>query len=174
MCHVAKAILFLFCSFFMLQHFSIGNSMQQADELVELQSVRRPIVQNRKEGLNTILHEEVPLLPGAGKKPSTWKQNWFVKNIIVEFPIIGDFFYDDISILDALRRGGKSTSMLLGGSVGMMLNFIPMSEKEDMAVKMAKSSINMAIGMWIATSAYNTILSLAHMGYDCIKGEENL
>lgn len=140
--------LFVYSSFFMLQHYCYA--MQEIDEAKELQSVKRTISQNAGDGLDTVSYEEevsTSLIPITQESPQSWKQNWFVKNIIVEFPIIGDFFHDDPSILDSIKRAGKTTSMLVGGSFGMMLHFIPMSEKEDMAAHAAKNSFNMAIGM---------------------------
>lgn len=167
-------ILFMFSSFFILQHSCYA--MQQTDEAKELQSVTKTITNNNEYNLDTISNDEVTasLLPVTQESPQSWKQNWFVKNIIVEFPIVGDFFHDDPSILDSIKRAGKTTCMLVGGSAGMMLHFIPMSEKEDMAAHAAKNSFNMAIGMWIATSAYNTVLSLGRTCYNCIKVEEDL
>ena len=162
---------FLFSLLFMFHICSIGYTMQQAEDSIELQNTIRIVAQKRGDGLSTILHdEETPLLPFTAEKPTIWRQNWFVKNIIVEFPIIGGFFYNDVSILNSIKRVGKSTTMLVGGSVGMILNFIPTSEHEDMAAMIAKGSFNMAISMWIATSTYNTVLSLGNIGYNCIKG----
>ena len=59
--------------------------------------------------------------------------------------------------------------MLLGGSIRMMLDFIPMSENDDMAAKIAKDCVNMAIGMGIAINTYNTVLSLSYIGYNYMK-----
>ena len=167
-------ILFMFSSFFILQHSCYA--MEQTDEVKELQSVTRTISSNSEDNLDTISNDDVTmsLLPITQESPQSWKQNWFVKNIVVEFPIVGDFFHDDPSILDSIKRAGKTTCMLVGGSVGMMLHFIPMSEKEDMATHAAKNSFNMAIGMWIATSSYNIVLSLGSACYNCINVEEGL
>ena len=151
----------------MLQYSSIGYAMQQTDEFVELQSVRETSVQNREEELNGILYEE-EATHLTREINQTWK-NWFVKTVIVEFPVIGDFFHDDVSILISIKRAGKSVSMLLGGSIGMMLDFIPMSENDDMAAKIAKDCVNMAIGMGIAINTYNTVLSLGYIGYNYMK-----
>lgn len=184
--------LFILFFFFTFQYYSVGYAMQETDELVEQQSARRSVVKSRGQDLNTLSHEDeeaIPLLSVARERNKHWKKSWFVKNVIVEFPIIGDFFHYDLSASDTIKRAGKSTAMLLGGSVGMMLDFISMSNNsmaphipgmsndnktahipapnDNMAVYITKSSINMAIGMWIAGVSYNTILSLGNVVYQC-------
>ncbi|OJW51138.1 MAG: hypothetical protein BGO67_12490 [Alphaproteobacteria bacterium 41-28] len=162
--------LFILFFFFMLQHYSVGYAMQETDESVEQQSTRRSVVKNRGEDLSTLSQEDeevVPLFPVTRERNKSWKQSWFVKNVIVEFPIIGDFFHYDLSASDTIKRAGKSTSMLLGGSVGMMLDFIPVPNDDNMAAHITKGSINMAIGMWIAVTTYNTVLSLGNIVYQC-------
>lgn len=167
-------VFFPFSLLFMFHLCSIGYAMQQAEGSIELQNPIRIVAQKRGDGLSATLHdEETPLLPFTAEKPTTWRQNWFVKNIIVEFPIVGGFFYNDVSIFNSIKRAGKSTFMLVGGSVGMMLNFIPTSEHEDMATMIAKGSFNMAVGMWIATSTYNTILSLGFIGCSSKRGKKS-
>lgn len=165
-------ILFFFCT---LQHYSVGYAMQQTDELVEQQSARS-VVKNRGEGLNTLSHEDeeaIPLLSVTRKRNTHWKESWFVKNVIVEFPIIGDFFHHDLSASDTIKRVGKSTSMLLGGSVGMMLDFIPVPNNDNMAAHITRSSINMAIGMWVAATTYNTVVSLGAVAYQCFSPHQS-
>lgn len=143
------ALLFLF----ILHYHSICYAMQQ-EESVEQQSVRSFVVQDMS-------HES--FLPDTRERIQNCKQNWFVKNVIVDFPIIGDFFQDDPSCSDIIKRVVKSTSMLLGGSIGMMLDFVPISENNNMALKITKNSINMAIGMWGAAVIYNIVFSFGHV-----------
>jgi len=172
--HKLLFVLLIFSSFFMLQR--CCYAMQYTDEPKKLHDVKRTLVQNGGDDLNNIPYEGriTSLPPITQESPQSWKQNWVVKNIIADFPIIGDFFHDDPSILDSIMRAGKTTCMLVGGSIGMMLlHVIPVTEKDDMATKAAKNSFNMAIGMWVGMITYNTVLSLGHMGYNCIKGEGN-
>lgn len=143
--------------------------MQSIEESMEQPLIRISVVQNTGEYLDTISNESFS--PDTRETSQNWKQNWFVKNVIVEFPIIGDFFHEDSSVSNIMKRVGKSTSMLLGGSAGMMLDFIPVSENDDMAAKIAKNSVKMAIGMWVSAITYNTVLSLGYIGYNCIKGD---
>lgn len=161
-----KTLFLLFISFYFILHdYSIAYAIQQEKEMVEMQSDGK---------LQSILDEEndIPSLSSNTEdRDDNWRQHWFVKNILVEFPIIGDIFYDDESILITIKRMSKSTSMLLGGSIGMMLGFIPISENDNMTIKMSKDVSNMAIGMWAGTSIYNTIISLSSMIYNYIKNE---
>ena len=168
--HLSNRFFILFF-FLMFQHYSVSYAMQPADELVEQQSARRSVVKNRGEGSNILAREDeeaIPLLPTAREKNKNWKQNWFVKNVIVEVPIIGDFFHDDLSVLCSIKRAGKSTAMLLGGSVGMMLDFIPASPNDNMATHIAKNSVNMAIGMGAAAITHNIVFSLGEVIYQCV------
>jgi hypothetical protein len=81
-----------------------------------------------------------------------------------------EFFCDNLSAFELVREAGKSTCMLLGGTFGMMMDFIPMSEKDNMAAKMSKDTFNMAVGMWIGVVSYNTVLGLGYAGYNyCLK-----
>lgn len=167
------AFLFTFFSFF-FQYYSVSHAMQPEDRLEDRQNIKKLVVQSRKEDLNTDSHEKetTPLLPFIEKEKNlSWRKSWIVQNVIVDFPIIGDFFHDDLSALGAIKKAGKSTCMLLGGSVGMMLDFISTSENDDMAIKVTKASINMAVGMWAAVTIYNTVLSLGYIGYNYIKSE---
>lgn len=161
-------ILFFVC---ILQHISVAYAMEETEELAEQQSTRRSVVKSKGEDLNTYSYENEetkPLLPIKIERNKHWKQNWFVKNIIVEFPIIGDFFHHDLSTLESIKRAGKSAFMLAGGSAGMMLDIIPPATNDNMAVHITKGSINMAIGMWVAATGYNIVWSLGEIAYQCL------
>lgn len=164
---IKKLCILLF--FLTSQPLSIVYAMEQTDELVSQHSMRRSVVKSGGKDLNAVSHEDeetLPLLSARKENNKSWKKNWVVKNIIVEFPIIGDFFHEGLSITDSLKRAGKSTAMLVGGSIGMMLEPIPMLN-DNMATHITKSTLNMAIGMWVAVSAYNTVLSLGNLAYQC-------
>jgi hypothetical protein len=100
------------------------------------------------------------------EKPQGWRDNWFVKNVLAEIPIIGGFF-QTASIPEVLHLGGKSAAMLIGGSTVMMFNLLGSHEHEDMAVGMTKMTANMAIGMAGGTIVYNTAFSLGKSTYHC-------
>jgi hypothetical protein len=84
----------------------------------------------------------------------TWRDNWFVKNVMAEIPIVGPFFTAK-TFPQAMHLSGKSAAMLIGGTTAMALDLIPSNEEDSMALKMTKMTTNMAIGMAIANSVYN-------------------
>lgn len=95
-----------------------------------------------------------------------WKNNWFVKNVLSEIPIIGAFFRAR-SITYAVHQAFKSTVMIVGGSVGMMLHILKIENTDTMGVRMTKDTVNMAIGMMAGNVAYNALISLASCIYKC-------
>ncbi|MBY0501850.1 MAG: hypothetical protein K2P93_07615 [Alphaproteobacteria bacterium] len=160
--------LFAVFFFFIFQHSSVGYAMQNTEESEGQHSISHSVVKNKGKDLNTLSHEDeelIPLLPVRKEKNKNWKQSWFVKNVIVEFPIIGDLFRYNLSVSETMQKAGKSTSMLLGGSVGMMLDFIPVPTGNNMVASLTRSSVNMAIGMWVAVATYNTVVSLCDIVY---------
>lgn len=104
-----------------------------------------------------ITSHEVPSKVGASE--TNWRKNWFVKNVIVEIPIIGDCFYDS-HVAITLKRVGKSTVMLVGGGLGMMVLDKDMSGSHNMAIQVSKATASMAFGMMTAAIIYNTFISL--------------
>lgn len=95
-----------------------------------------------------------------------WKNNWFVKNVLSEIPIVGAFFRTG-TITCAIRQAFKSTVMIVGGSVGMMLHILKIENTDTMGVRMTKDTVNMAIGMMAGNVAYNALISLASSIYKC-------
>ena len=97
-----------------------------------------------------------------------WRGNWFVKNILAELPIIGAFFHTR-EIPHMLHHAGKSASMLIGGAIGMMLEPIETEKNDDLALRMTKTTTNMAIGMSLGNMTYNSIYSLGNTLYYRLK-----
>lgn len=94
-----------------------------------------------------------------------WRNNWFVKNVLAEIPIIGGFFHS-ANIGHALHNAGKSTAMLVGGTTGMMIDMmVEKNEMDSMALSMTKSTANMAAGMMTGNVIYNTLFSLGNTIY---------
>lgn len=93
-----------------------------------------------------------------------WRNNWFVRNVVAEIPIIGPFFVAK-SFAQAFHLSGKSAAMLIGGTTVMALDLIPSYEEDSMALKMTKMTTNMAIGMTVANSLYNGLITGGGMLY---------
>ncbi len=155
-------ILTRFCFFFLLQYCLASHATEQQNDLVEMQP---KVVQHTTAVQDRGVNLEETNTPATRPIMRGQNQNWFVKNVIVEFPIIGDFFHEDPNASTTLKRVGHSTSMLVGGSIGMMVDFISKSENDNMTAKIMKSSVNMAIGMWIVTVTYNTFTYLGYAVY---------
>lgn len=128
------------------------------------------------------------------KTPKNWRNNWFVQNILLEVPIIGDCCCSpDAKVV--LQRIGKSTVMLVGGTVGMMLYIVDPSDNcmssntnmnmnmnmnnmtmtpqhmssDNMALQGTEMAVNMAIGMAAANIFYNVSLNGCCFVYKKIK-----
>lgn len=97
-----------------------------------------------------------------------WRNNWLVKNVLTEIPIIGAIFHSD-NIPHVLHHAGKSTAMLVGGTTGMMLDIIKSDEADSMVVGMTKATTNMAIGMMAGNVAYNVLFSIGNKAYQACK-----
>lgn len=80
------------------------------------------------------------------QQPQTWRDNWFVHNVLVEMPIIGGCFRT-ANTTHALHHAGKSSFMLTGGTVLMFLNVMQIEASENPGIKLAKMLAGMAIGM---------------------------
>lgn len=93
-----------------------------------------------------------------------WRSNWFVKNVLAEIPIIGGFFHT-AHVPHALHNAGKSAAMLVGGSMGMMLETFKVDDTDNMATRMTKATANMAVGMTLGNIAYNTFVSVGSKAY---------
>jgi len=91
------------------------------------------------------------------ENPKSWRDNWLVKNILVELPIVGSFFSKK-KLSDAVHEAGKCTAMLIGGTSAMM-SILTSTEDDAPATKIAKTTTSMAFGMWAGKTAYNTISS---------------
>jgi len=68
-----------------------------------------------------------------------------------------------------LHHAGKSASMLIGGAIGMMLEPIETEKNDDLALRMTKTTTNMAIGMSLGNMTYNSIYSLGNTLYYRLK-----
>lgn len=67
--------------------------MKQTEKSLGLPNVKKLFYKTtRKIRIPILLEEKIPLPLIIHESSTTWKQNWFVKNIIMEFPIIGDLF----------------------------------------------------------------------------------
>ncbi len=98
-----------------------------------------------------------------------WRNNWFVRNILTELPIIGGFFAAN-HVSDMLFVAGKSAAMIAGGSFGMMFNAIAeIKETDDMNTAMAKMTANMTVGSTVAVMAYNSAVDLTSASYKFCK-----
>jgi hypothetical protein len=91
-----------------------------------------------------------------------WRKHWFVKNFLVELPIIGGFFHTQ-NIPQMLNHAAKSTAMIVGGAVGMMS--VPRSEQDSMVTEMAMQTLAMAAGMTASAVAYNGLYHAGRMVY---------
>lgn len=96
-------------------------------------------------------------------------ENWFIKNIFAEIPIVWELCHTEKGALYTIYRVLKSTVMLVGGSVGMMLDFVKVLKEDSMAIQITKGSINMAIGMWVSVVVYNIIVKLGDIIYNFFK-----
>ena len=99
-------------------------------------------------------------------EPKTgWRNNWFVKNVLAEIPIIGGFFESN-DIKQCLYQAGKSTAMLAGGTTGMIVDMLIQKGKiEDMTLSMTVTTANMAVGMAAGSIAYNILTGLSQASY---------
>lgn len=142
---------------------------------------KRGVDQVNKLSTQVVLDEvSEPLIDALDKKQETkkdWRKNWFVQNILFEIPIFGDCFCSpDVKVV--LQRMGKSTVMLVGGTVGMMLYIVDPSDncmssnmnmnsmsmnhnnmsQDNMALQGVEMAVNMAIGMTASNILYNASL----------------
>ncbi len=89
----------------------------------------------------------------------TWRDNWLVKNILAEVPIIGGFFKTN-SLAHALHHAGMSTSMILGASTTMMfMSLTNMQESDSTSTKFTKMAIDMSTGMMAGAVVYNVLFA---------------
>lgn len=106
----------------------------------------------------------------------TWRDNWFVKNVLAEIPVIGGFF-KTAQLGHALHHATKSSFMLLGGTTVMMLNLMQISENDAPGEKFAKMTGGMAVGMTGGMVLYNTLFSMGQKtieaGNRCCHQESN-
>ena len=91
-----------------------------------------------------------------GTKKTDAPRSWWVENVLSEIPYVGDFLNSE-SLPQALHSIGKSTSMLISGTVGMhVMSYSGMNT----AMKMTIMTVNMAIGMAVGSIAFNIVSSL--------------
>ncbi|MBY0461831.1 MAG: hypothetical protein K2Q34_01450 [Alphaproteobacteria bacterium] len=141
---------FLFSFFFC----SIGHAMQE--NLIESPQLQKLSLRNKAEDKCVSSNDLI-----ATPKEKKWNQHWFVQNVIAEIPLI-EVFVHDYSAHECMKKFGKSTAMLIGGSLGMMLFT---SEDDSRGVKLGENIAGMAIGMGIAGISYNLVLSASDILY---------
>lgn len=95
---------------------------------------------------------------------SGWRNNWFIKYVVAEIPIIGSFVTAK-TLYQGFHQSGKSAAMLVGGTAAMALDMIPSNEQDSMTLKMTKMTANMAVGMTVANSLYNGLWNGGEMLY---------
>ncbi|HQS84611.1 MAG TPA: hypothetical protein PLY23_06895 [Alphaproteobacteria bacterium] len=150
------------------------NAMQEkiSDSLEKTQrGVRESFLQSREDGeesVNIFSHGTTDSPTIMKEESKNWRKSWFVKNIIVGIPIVGDFFHDS-NVKETLKRAGKSTFMMMGGSIGMMLDFTNTSESDNIAVKTTKAAVNMTIGIGAANIIYNVSSEGFYFVYSKVK-----
>ncbi|HQS84484.1 MAG TPA: hypothetical protein PLY23_06235 [Alphaproteobacteria bacterium] len=133
------------------------NAMQEeiSDSLEKTQrGIRESFLQDGDESVSLFSQGATASPNIIIEESKNWRKSWFVKNIIIGIPILGDFFHDD-NVISALKRAGKSIFMMTGGSIGMMLDFTNTSENDNIAVKTVKGTVNMTIGIGTANIIYN-------------------
>ncbi len=87
----------------------------------------------------------------------TWRDNWFVKNVLAEIPIVGSFFKTS-NLAHAFHHAGMSTSMILGATTTMMfISLTDMKESDSTGTKFAKMTIDMSTGMMGGVLTYNAL-----------------
>jgi hypothetical protein len=87
------------------------------------------------------------------KKPNHWLIRWLVPNVLAEIPIAGSFFEKE-TWSESVHAAGKCTSMLVGGSIGMMYPIdTTNNERLDMTA-------GMAIGMMTGKVTFNVLCSV--------------
>ena len=96
-----------------------------------------------------------------------WQDNWFVKNIGYEIPLVGPFL-KETEIARAIRSTLKSTCMLVGGVTFMITDpFDSMAMGEVPATSAAKMAGGMTLGMMPGNIAYNILDSATTSAYNC-------
>lgn len=103
------------------------------------------------------------------EQPETWHDNWLVKNVLAEIPIIGAFFIA-AQLGDATQHALKSSFMLLGGTTVMMLNSLGVDETDSPVVKFTKLTGGMALGMTTGVVLYNTLFAVGKKTVEACKG----
>lgn len=114
----------------------------------------------------------------------SWRQNWFVENVLAEIPILGTFFQTE-SIPEAIQHASKHAAMLLGGSFGMAMRMMinaskntdhrgcvdKMSSADSMGSELVSMVGYMAVGMMAGTVTYNMLTGLGRGIYNYYKPE---
>ena len=93
-----------------------------------------------------------------------WRDIWFVKNVLVDIPIIGGFF-KTAQLGLAAQHTVKSSFMLLSGTTVMMLNLMHIDDADGPGEKFAKMTGGMAGGMVL----YNTLFSVGKKSLNVVK-----
>ena len=107
-------------------------------------------------------------MKGAAKMHTgNWRNNWFVKNIGYEIPLVGPFL-KETELAKAVRGALKSTCMLVGGVAFMITDpFDSMAMGEAPATSAGKMAGGMALGMMAGNVAYNILDSATTSAYNC-------
>ncbi len=97
--------------------------------------------------------DETPLQPRIKRL----QDNWCVRNIFQETPIVGAFFAKNTSKCQKLSKATQDICGLATGAAAMLL--VPSEPDETQHEKIAKLSLAMTAGMFVGRSAYNVASS---------------
>ena len=97
---------------------------------------------------------------------NTWRNHWFVENVLAEIPIINGFFKSN-NVKVALQHSGKSAFMLAGGTTLMLLNIMGVNETDSPVEEFGKMTANMAVGMFGGHVLFNTLFFISNKMVKC-------
>lgn len=92
-------------------------------------------------------------MPGDSQEKN-WRDNWVVKKILAEAPIIGSFFSKK-DWREAFIEAGKCTTSIFVGGAAMMLTMPKTSEMHSDEARVALAATSMAAGMMVGKVIYN-------------------
>lgn len=102
-------------------------------------------------------------------KNNSWREHWFIVNIINEIPILGSFFKKK-TLSESMHDAGKCLAAL-AGSTATMIPIIDSNKTEDMSMHIVKMTTAMIGGMVAGKVAYNGLCGGSSMLYNYLKSE---
>jgi len=117
--------------------------------------------------MNWNFRENIHMI-NVGEQPKTWRDNWFIKNVFSEIPVVGGIF-QTAQLGHVASYAVKSSFMLLGGTTVMMLNLLGIDENDNPGVTFAKMTGGMAIGMTAGVVLYNSLFSAGKKSVEVCK-----